>query len=248
MFRQEEYTVWDCLTSSLCAIMHDNLPLELLNNPFHISPETTSPLVDTLEDACASPGWLESGKASEQEQEHEADDSKETRVGSDAAAVVGHQPDSESSWGELQEADGGDGNGNEEQKEGEGHANANGAADGGVNGDNSDAVAEEAGAVAEAEAKTVDNTDEGDVVMVSPRDRVSENGQEGGGDWGGEPTGAGEGRRPNLRALMTMLVVSLRMQRLVHWVVRKRCLDGLTEENLMDLLAALEVKATPSIH
>lgn len=230
--------------------MHDNLPLELLNNPFHISPETTSPLVETLEDTCASPGWLESGKSSEEGQDHEADDSnKGTYGGADSSAVVGHRPDSESSWGELQAAEGGEDNENEDQKEGDEHINANGdaaAAADGLNDGHNEAVVEEAGAVvAEADPKTVDNTVGGDVVMVSPRDRVSENGQEGGGDWEAEPAGGGEGRRPNLRALMTMLVVSLRMQRLVHWVVRKRCLDGLTEENLMDLLAALEVKATP---
>lgn len=88
--------------------------------------------------------------------------------------------------------------------------------------------------------------------MVSPLDQVSDGGFDargggGGGDEGevgsedGYEGDGGAERRPNLRALMTMLVVSLRMQRLVHWVVRKRCLDGLSEENLIDLLAALEV-------
>lgn len=83
----------------------------------------------------------------------------------------------------------------------------------------------------------------GDGVMVSPVDNASEDGN-------GDAMGAqgvafdgavgGEGG-PNLRGLMTMLVVSIRMQRLVHWVVRRRCLDGLSEENLVGLLGALEV-------
>lgn len=88
----------------------------------------------------------------------------------------------------------------------------------------------------------------GDVVMVSPvgHDAASDDGGEGAGEQNStlDSRGFGGGdvsRRPNLGALMTMLVVSLRMQRLVHWVVRKRCLDGLSEENLMDLLSALEV-------
>lgn len=119
------------------------------------------------------------------------------------------------------------------------------------------------GVARETEATAADNMVGGDVVMVSPLDQNSdggfdagEGGRGGGGGGGGEggdrgsENGYGEGegdgeveveRRPNLRALMTMLVVSLRMQRLVHWVVRKRCLDGLSEENLVDLLAALEV-------
>lgn len=89
--------------------------------------------------------------------------------------------------------------------------------------------------------------DDADVVMVSPSDgRAVSDSESGNGDGNdGNAAGADVGaitRRPNLRALMTMLVVSLRMQRLVHWVVRKRCLDGLSTGNLVDLLAALEVK------
>lgn len=97
----------------------------------------------------------------------------------------------------------------------------------------------------------------GDVVMVSPvgHDVASDDGGEGAGGGSGqnsalESRGFGGGdvsRRPNLGALMTMLVVSLRMQRLVHWVVRKRCLDGLSEENLMDLLSALEVRVAKTL-
>ncbi|CAM9889984.1 unnamed protein product [Discosporangium mesarthrocarpum] len=44
-----------------------------------------------------------------------------------------------------------------------------------------------------------------------------------------------------------MLVVSLRMQRLAHWLMRKRCLDGLSEENLMDLLGVLEAAADTAL-
>jgi len=91
-----------------------------------------------------------------------------------------------------------------------------------------------------------DGDGDGDVVMVSPRGGRAASDSESDYD-GGDAAAAGAGggaitRRPNLGALMTMLVVSLRMQRLVHWVVRKRCLDGLSAENLMDLLAALEVR------
>lgn len=85
--------------------------------------------------------------------------------------------------------------------------------------------------------------EDSDVVMVSPRvgRAVSDSGSDLDGGYAAED-GGGVVRRPNLGALMTMLVVSLRMQRLVHWVVRKRCLDGLSAENLVDLLAALEVR------
>lgn len=99
--------------------------------------------------------------------------------------------------------------------------------------------------------------DDADVVMVSPSGGgrgASDGGEPGNGEGSdGGAVGAVEAaaadagaitRRPNLGALMTMLVVSLRMQRLVHWVVRKRCLDGLSGGNLVDLLAALEVKQT----
>lgn len=65
---QEVYTVWDCLTASLCAIMSDNLPLELLNNPLHISPDLipfadASPVVGVgtgnSAGVSSSPAWLE---------------------------------------------------------------------------------------------------------------------------------------------------------------------------------------------
>lgn len=83
----------------------------------------------------------------------------------------------------------------------------------------------------------------GDVVMVSPRPSHYGGGSEAGteGDGDGEGAGSDVERGPNLNALMTMLVVSVRMQRLVHWVVRRRCLDGLSEENMIDLLEVLEV-------
>lgn len=184
------------------------------------------------------------------------------------------QPESESSWGELQDA------GGEEEEDGEEKADADGDGGGGdaepahgsaepaasaeekqddtsplgvdgiAAGAGEEGLAREAGAAVTVAA--ADHTVGGDVVMVSPRGRASENGLEavgGAGRGEGEEevedghgaAGGDVGRRPNLGALMTMLVVSLRMQRLVHWVVRKRCLDGLSEENLIDLLAALEV-------
>lgn len=203
---------------------------------------------------------------------------------SPAAEPASAKPESESSWGELQAAGGG-------EEEGEGEENGAEASEGGRNpgagdGERRDSTQErdqlaqpqhqqqqqelqEAGGVADGDnggvtqetvATSADNMVGGDVVMVSPLDQVSDGGFDAGGAGGGGGGGGGgdegsengygeeeeEGgveveRRPNLRALMTMLVVSLRMQRLVHWVVRKRCLDGLSEENLVDLLAALEV-------
>ena len=235
--------------------MHDNLPLELLNNPFHIAPET-SPFANTVDtDTSISPGWAQTGKLS---QEHNDDNYKDTTNAAAAtagAAAAGPQAESESSWGELQDAgDADDASGDESDDDSDNDSadSANGGdtaepanavnadGDGDTAGDTANGNKHEAAMAEPDVVAAVDNTVGGDVVMVSPRDRVSvsENGL---GDWVAEPGGAGEGRRPNLRALMTMLVVSLRMQRLVHWVVRKRCLDGLTEENLMDLLAALEV-------
>lgn len=106
---------------------------------------------------------------------------------------------------------------------------------------------EEGGGVPEVEVETPPPAaaegavvDDGDVVMVSPRGGGSGDGRSASVDLDG--TAGGVMRHPNLGALMTMLVVSLRMQRLVHWVVRKRCLDGLSANNLVDLLAALEVR------
>lgn len=58
--------MWDCLTASLCAIMHDNLPLELLNKPFHIAPETTT-FADpaaAARDSSSSPVWMDNAKPS----------------------------------------------------------------------------------------------------------------------------------------------------------------------------------------
>lgn len=47
--------MWDCLTASLCAIMADNLPLELLNNPFYIAPENgLAPVGESAATAAAS--------------------------------------------------------------------------------------------------------------------------------------------------------------------------------------------------
>lgn len=115
---------------------------------------------------------------------------------------------------------------------------------------------EEQVAAAELRLPTATENDDADVVMVSPSGgRAMSDGETGnGGADDGSTVGSTEEdegaaadvgavtRSPNLGALMTMLVVSLRMQRLVHWVVRKRCLDGLSGGNLVDLLAALEVK------
>lgn len=65
---QEVYTVWHCLTASLCAIMSDNLPLELLNNPLHIAPEqipfaehsaVSATAASGSSGATASTAWLE---------------------------------------------------------------------------------------------------------------------------------------------------------------------------------------------
>lgn len=70
--------MWDTLTSSLCAIVHDNLPLELLNQPFHIEPEV-SPLADRAavtpqgdgdgngNEASSSPAWVDTARASSDE-------------------------------------------------------------------------------------------------------------------------------------------------------------------------------------
>lgn len=69
---QEKYTVWDTLTASLCAIVHDNLPLELLNQPFHIAPEV-SPLADPStaaaqgNNASSSPAWMDTARPSSDE-------------------------------------------------------------------------------------------------------------------------------------------------------------------------------------
>lgn len=223
-----------------------------------------------------------------------ADDSAEPAAASNA------RPESESSWGELQDA--GDAKDDEKDvegagKEGDEHGDED---DGGADeeldvGDGDDGKAdgddEEAGRAEEGKLDVAEDGPEplreaenggagfvegggdqhtvgGDAVMVSPlgqgsdeeeeeeeeehgrgegEDQAVEKGDEKGQDGGADdvPGGVATGvaRRPNLGALMTMLVVSLRMQRLVHWVVRKRCLDGLSEENLVDLLSALEVRA-----
>lgn len=161
--------------------------------------------------------------------------------------AVRESAESESSWGELQDA-GGSG-GEEEEVKDFAESSVDAAEPSGAGG-NDEASKEAVGGVIDgvvdgrrqedlAVDASVDHTVGGDAVMVYPRDEVSENGVPSGGV--GSTDGMGVGRRPNLGALMTMLVVSLRMQRLVHWVVRKRCLDGLSEENLIDLLSALEV-------
>lgn len=189
------------------------------------------------------------------------------------ASMAVDRVESESSWGELQDAAtpaaaggeaGADRSGEEEHKPGRRQFNA----DDGSN-DTDAAIdvtgGEPGGGFAEfsqsEEQQQADGADSGngeqhgvggDVVMVSPHGMTSEDGGEEGDDVGqGQEfvpelrNGGGDvSRRPNLGALMTMLVVSLRMQRLVHWVVRKRCLDGLSEENLVDLLSALEVMAS----
>ena len=141
-----------------------------------------------------------------------------------------------------------DSSGAEEDKETspEGNAEEEGE-EGGNDGQEQEDGEQKEGVVAadstSAPASASPAADDSDVVMVSPRGgrAVSDSGSdyEGGSAAAG---GGGVARRPNLGALMTMLVVSLRMQRLVHWVVRKRCLDGLSAENLVDLLAALEVR------
>lgn len=68
--------MWDTLTSSLCAIVHDNLPLELLNQPFHIVPEV-SPLADPAtvaaeaagngDPSSSSPAWMDTARPSSDE-------------------------------------------------------------------------------------------------------------------------------------------------------------------------------------
>lgn len=71
--------MWDTLTSSLCAIVHDNLPLELLNQPFHIAPEV-SPLADpgpataaegtgtgNGDASSSSPAWMDTARSSSDE-------------------------------------------------------------------------------------------------------------------------------------------------------------------------------------
>lgn len=74
--RQDKYTVWDTLTSSLCAIVHDNLPLELLNQPFHFVPEAlplTDPPSVTAEGtgngnaSPSSPAWMDTARSSSDE-------------------------------------------------------------------------------------------------------------------------------------------------------------------------------------
>lgn len=56
---QEKYTVWDFLTSSLCAIMNDNQPRELLNNPLLIAPEVSpSEKVRGNNNTSSSPVWM----------------------------------------------------------------------------------------------------------------------------------------------------------------------------------------------
>lgn len=216
--------------------------------------------------------------------------SEQEAIGDSAdPAVAIDRPESESSWGELQDAtngeeqspvDNGNVNGNEEQK-----GDAERTVAEGDNGQDvtdypeaydSAAVGGQEGGAAGVGAGFADvarqdaqeqrlledegSTDQqhvgGDVVMVSPlghgpsqdgdgEDRQEVEGQAFALELGGSASGGTADtvgvRRPNLGALMTMLVVSLRMQRLVHWVVRKRCLDGLSEENLIDLLSALEV-------
>lgn len=77
LFLQDKYTVWDTLTASLCAIVHDNLPLELLNQPFHTVAEVPSPIVDpSATDAQesnkngpspSSPAWMDTGRPSSSE-------------------------------------------------------------------------------------------------------------------------------------------------------------------------------------
>lgn len=202
--------------------------------------------------------------------------------------AVAAKPESESSWGELQDA--GDGNedkhvdGNDKQDSNDNEAAAKedsgeGKVDGeaqeqkgsesdGARGEDFEQLREgKSSSAGFVEASGDQHAVGGDVVMVSPLGQGSDDEGEGeavqepeqeqelnqeddmdvdeNGGSGEVETGSGGaigmGRRPNLGALMTMLVVSLRMQRLVHWVVRKRCLDGLTEENLVDLLSALEV-------
>ncbi|CAM9506002.1 unnamed protein product, partial [Laminaria digitata] len=115
--KDEEYTVWDCLTSSLCAIMHDNLPLELLNKPFHLAPESPVLAGSTTPSppggAPSSPAWAEREPSDEEQS-------------SPAAGPAPSKPDSESSWGELQAA-----GGEEEGGEG-GNSNAE-ASEGGAN-------------------------------------------------------------------------------------------------------------------
>lgn len=62
--------MWDTLTASLCAIVHDNLPLELLNQPFHIAPEV-SPIADPSTVAAQgngpSPAWMDTARPSSDE-------------------------------------------------------------------------------------------------------------------------------------------------------------------------------------
>eukprot|EP00752_Nemacystus_decipiens_P007866 g7027.t2 len=299
----DKYTVWDTLTSSLCAIVHDNLPLELLSQPFHIVPEV-SPLPEAGNGngnpSSESPAWMDTAGPSSDEDSSGSSGSSDDD--SEADGVEKGDEASESSWGELQDA------GAEAAAE-EGAATV--AADGAEEGDvgraeasagvgvdaggaaESTAAAEERGASREGgmeeeeqegglgsaqqqagreEGATPGNDQEGgrelvadgstsapasppaddsDVVMVSPGGgrAVSDSGSdyEAGSVAAAAGGGGGVARRPNLGALMTMLVVSLRMQRLVHWVVRKRCLDGLSAENLVDLLAALEAASVVAL-
>ncbi|CAM9361842.1 unnamed protein product [Ectocarpus sp. 13 AM-2016] len=216
--------------------------------------------------AASSPAWIDTARPPTEDGSPPSS-SGESSSSSSNDGNSARREESESSWGELQDArvDGGGaaessdvpgavGNDetNAEKTEG-GAADSEGQKGEGPGPEEGDGDEKKRGGVVpEAELETPPPAaaegavvDDGDVVMVSPRGGGSGDGSSASVDFDGATGGVT--RHPNLRALMTMLVVSLRMQRLVHWVVRKRCLDGLSANNLVDLLAALEAASVTAL-